>query len=940
MRLTAKERILLYLLENSPPRDTVEVSPDLTQEGVARGSRIDLRHVPQYVRPLLREGLVRERQAHVKGIRQRRKVYDLTESGRMAGNRLRERAKAELIRVQDEAGIRVMTVSEALGQARGRTSLLGLLRASLETGVVDLTHLTPGPPSSFVAMLSAAPRIKTFAGRQKELEALTGEGSGPRIFIVRGVAGIGKTCLAAKACEIQRGTRNIYWRRIRTWDTSLSILAGLGDFLFLLGRPGLRSVLGRGETGRAADVLRQDLPGTRSVLVFDDAHEASREAMAAFQALKDAIAEAKDVRGLILTRRSLAFYDRRDAVLNELIREVDLEGLGPAEAAVLLGKEAADPQTAKLARRFGGHPLILELLRSGESHPETGSRLANVGQFIEEAVYRDLSTTERKMMRLASLYRTPVPRESLFAGSDLNQDALFSLQERGLIRRVGENAFEVHDTIREYFDSLLVGKERETQASFAADQLRTLSSRAESSGDFASSVDCLSNALRLATSPADRIALLEALGDAHERIGDLPEALKGYKGGLALSDDPETAARLHRKSANALIIRGDTGPASKEVDRGLQALGSTKCVERGWLRLLQGDIAADREDWRRALASARSASAVLSEFGEKRGEAEALILLASILVHEPEGDAAEGERLYQTALQLAVSQPDRGLESQAHGDLVHFYLFHRPDLEKAMAHVAAEESTARDQDAYTRLAAVYWKALVQAELLADFVGAEKSLNELVSLAHRTYSTEGSYLARQQLANLAYFRGDFLEARRAYEELWRESRAASRFDFTWSGEFAFEALWMAAECCLWQGDRGGFEKATSELEKVGVQHRIGERVMVVYVLRGISAFLRGNDAEFESSFSHGLAAAERSFKMQEAPGLFLPYLIPYFYGIALRARGREDEGAPYCSRAFEILKMCKLKPRRDALLRGQDHLVQVLREWTAPKAPHG
>ncbi len=936
MRLTAKERILLYLLETAPSKETVEVTPDLTQEGVAHGSWIDLRHVPQYVRPLLHEGLVRERQAHVRGIRQRRKVYDLTEAGRLVGVRLRERAKAELVRVQDDLGVREVTVSEALGLAGDKTSLLRLLRSSWENGVVDLIHLAPGPPASFVAMLSAAPRIKMFVGRQKELEAVTAEGKGPRIFIVRGVAGIGKSCLAAEACEALRSSRNLYWRRVRTWDTSLSILAGVGDFLFALGRPGLRSVLARGETGRAVEVLRKDLPGTRSFLVFDDAHEASREALGALQALKEALAEVEDVRALILTRRSLSFYDRRDAVLDGLIREIDLEGLGPADSAVVLGVDTADPSIVKVARRFGGHPLILELLRSSGSHLGMGARLADVGQFIEEAVYRDLSPTERKMMRLASLYRTPVPREALFAGVDLTQDPLLSLRERALIRRTGENAFEVHDTIRDYFDTLLVGKERNAFAHFAADQLRMLSSRYEGTGNFAASVDCLSNALQLTAQPADQIALLEALADANERIGDLPEALKGYKEGLALGHDPETAARLHRKSANALLTRGDTGPASKEVDRGLQALGARKSAERGWLELLQGDIAADGEDWDRASSSARSAIQILRKFGEKPGEVEALILLAGILVHEPEGDVAEGERLYQAATQLAASLPDRGLLSQAHGDLVHFYLAHRPDVEKAMAHVAAEESTARDQDAYTRLAAAYWKALVQEELLADFVAAEKSLNDLLIIAHRTYNKEGKYLALHQLANLAYFRDDFPEAQRRFEDLWQESRAASRFDFTWSSEFAFEALWMAAECCLRQGDRGEFEKVAAELEDPEVQRRIGDRVMVTYVLRGLSAFVHGDDSGFESWFSRGLVAAEHSFETQEAPFMFLSYLVPYFYGVALRARDRDEEADSYISRAREVLATCKLKARSEALLRGEERAVQILRRWGGPK----
>jgi len=94
MRLTGKERILLYLLEASRLDEGIEVPPQLTQEGVAWGTTLDRRHLPQYIHPLLREGLVRERRAHVRGIRQRRKVYGLTQSGKLAALHLRNRVLA------------------------------------------------------------------------------------------------------------------------------------------------------------------------------------------------------------------------------------------------------------------------------------------------------------------------------------------------------------------------------------------------------------------------------------------------------------------------------------------------------------------------------------------------------------------------------------------------------------------------------------------------------------------------------------------------------------------------------------------------------------------------------------------------------------------------------------------------------------------------------
>ncbi len=51
LRLTAKERILLHLLEFTKYADSVEVPPGMTQEGIAQTAWILVPHVTQYVRP-------------------------------------------------------------------------------------------------------------------------------------------------------------------------------------------------------------------------------------------------------------------------------------------------------------------------------------------------------------------------------------------------------------------------------------------------------------------------------------------------------------------------------------------------------------------------------------------------------------------------------------------------------------------------------------------------------------------------------------------------------------------------------------------------------------------------------------------------------------------------------------------------------------------------
>src|SRR6266545_7614085 len=69
VRLTAKERILIHLADYAKYADVVEVTPEMGQEGIAHAAGIYVQHVRQFLDPLLKEGLVRERTAHVKGHR-------------------------------------------------------------------------------------------------------------------------------------------------------------------------------------------------------------------------------------------------------------------------------------------------------------------------------------------------------------------------------------------------------------------------------------------------------------------------------------------------------------------------------------------------------------------------------------------------------------------------------------------------------------------------------------------------------------------------------------------------------------------------------------------------------------------------------------------------------------------------------------------------------
>lgn len=895
MRLTVRDRILLHLLDFRKHADALEVPLEMTQEGLAQAAWIEQRHVTQYVRPMIREGLLRERVAHVRGIRQRRKVYDLSDSGQLAAVRLRETVRSEVVRVQDADGVHDMTVAEVLKRAEGKASPLGVARRFIQSGTVDLASLTAVPHVPLVEVLSEAPRVEEFVGRQRELEAVTQEADRPRIFVVRGMAGIGKSTLAARACEMLRGSRNLFWHRVRSWDTHESVLATLGEFLSSLGKPGLRAVLVRGEANRAPDVLREDLPGAHAFLVFDDAHEANKEVVSLFRFLKDAAVDARDVRVILLTRVALPFYDRRDVAVDGLVQEIDLGGLGSEDVATLLAEGRAATSLMQLGMQLGGHPLFLRLIRSAPTAELASDVLRDVRRFVEEAIYEELSEAERQMMKIASLYRVPVPRGALFPDAMLSHDVLLSLMNRTLVLPVGPESFEVHDTIREFFVSVLSPPEQWELGAFAVGQLRDLSSQAAAAGDFVSSIDCLSNALQLSASPETRVSVSEALGDANRRVGNLPGSLIAYREAAKVASEPEVRARFHRKTAATFLALGEIPSASEEIESGFWTLRETPSVERGFLDLARCDVSIRLEDWEEAREHGNAALQTFRVFPDVAGRAQTLLALGHIEILAPDGNPSVAEECLTTALDLAKSIEDFGLTAAIHNQLAHLFSYRRADPDRAMEHIAAIEALPEGLvDPNKRLNALMLKGWFNLDQRADLSAAEAHFTDAMALARKIYVPSSIAIARYGLAYVTYFRGKVNEARREF------ARFAMDIHAQGFPSPAAESMWMVAECCLVQGDLQGFNEIVSAFGDPKLSHLVEARPVLAQVVRGIDLFLRGDPKGSDSAFADAIRRSRASLEREE----WLPH---FAYGIVLRAMRRDGEAIRQLRKATKLLR---------------------------------
>ena len=99
--VTSKDRVLLYLSDYARMEDRYELPAELTQESISNATAIQRKHLPQYLKDLVRDNLVVQRKAHVKGMKQRMNGYYLTRQGHALADDMKRRLGAILVPVKN-----------------------------------------------------------------------------------------------------------------------------------------------------------------------------------------------------------------------------------------------------------------------------------------------------------------------------------------------------------------------------------------------------------------------------------------------------------------------------------------------------------------------------------------------------------------------------------------------------------------------------------------------------------------------------------------------------------------------------------------------------------------------------------------------------------------------------------------------------------------------
>ncbi len=631
-----------------------------------------------------------------------------------------------------------------------------------------------------------------FVGRKIEidrcLEALSPEDRGWGVAI-DGIGGMGKTALALEVATLARkqaifdaylfASAKTTWLSpdgVRQETLALSSLdAFCREFARILGQSDIVKITDATERRRA---LLDALRGRRVLLIWDNLETLTREE-------RDQIAEF--LRKLPAPNKAIITSRYRTG---ESALTIRLDKLTPKEATELMRQVGQrQPRVAQELRQAGengwqalydaaaGNPLALDwtlgsIAQKGYSFNTALERLRNAAAssdlygFLFNDAVRGLAKIDLTLLSVLSVFLTPATVDALVDISKLTPTEIRSGLERlialSLVNDLEGERFGLHPLTRNYVIVTLGKTNTATQIATQLDTndqhkaLRYWVDYAQKYGgkdkDAYKTYDKLEAEWQTLEGIANTLRELAGIprtlqdSQAAQMLIDLEQALYNfldfrgywdeairlgewrYEAGQALSKWSD-AGRGANNVAWIHYLRGETDRAATWTDKMATAM------ERGGSRhdhaavsKMQGNVASQRKDWKKAEQHFQEALAAYRELGDEEREGVVLNWLGGIAQSQQQYYRAE--TYYQQALAIAEKQGDKEPEAYISGNLGRLAIYRdcpkdaRPWFERELS--LAQEVSRQDLVASAKSG------------LAQVLEAERRYGEALAIAQQAF----------------------------------------------------------------------------------------------------------------------------------------------------------------------------------------------------------
>ena len=511
-KVPVNHRILLHLKDYHRCREQFELPFALTQLGIAEEVLIHRAAAARSLNEMRESKLVKVETRHVIRGNRKRKVYFLTDEGFVAARELEKNLLETEVKVVQEGSEETRTIPLHKLVSRKQAGLTLVTACNYLQGGQIILPESPGQAKTAkpetgekterqgkkTFFSPSLPDLETFTGRTEELTHIVKlvESGVVSAIVLQGLAGIGKTSLAARVAQEFREKRSVLWLDIHSWESLGRFVGRLLDLL--QNGEGQRDRLvhiapltSQDEElfGRLLDETLRELGSSNCLIVLDDVHCAAKVVLDFLRALLQGMRGIRGPVFLMTTRTMPSFYDQRLVVAERRIVEMSLTGLSFDDAYLLMRlldqertsrtKKESRPGSKMLEmtptevwgylpsktefetiyQETLGHPFSLELLSSlGFS-----SARLDFQRFLKDEILEKLSQEERDLILFSSVFRLPLHMDlllELVPNTRAARQHVELLIQKNLLRGRGK-ALTLHALVRDLARDRLSQEDRE-----------------------------------------------------------------------------------------------------------------------------------------------------------------------------------------------------------------------------------------------------------------------------------------------------------------------------------------------------------------------------------------------------------------------------------------------------------------------------------------------
>ena len=268
---TAKDKVIVHLLDYYDKQDKYPQPAEVTQEGISDCISSKQNTVSYAVRNLVKEGILDERTTRVEGKRQRRKGYFLTDKGfEKARKKKKEMGNARVTLNLDGKDRKVM-LSDVNKYLRMNLSMIEILN-KVKDG--RLEYSIQDKKEDLISYLVDMPQPSNFSSENVKLIERWMNNKENNILILQGDTSVDITNVLSKFIKEMDGKSNLFYFKLDDWHTPRHLLKNLAGFLSKAGEHRLDSHL---EASHDIDFIeiftnfRKDIKSlSHSIMVIED----------------------------------------------------------------------------------------------------------------------------------------------------------------------------------------------------------------------------------------------------------------------------------------------------------------------------------------------------------------------------------------------------------------------------------------------------------------------------------------------------------------------------------------------------------------------------------------------------------------------------------------------------------------------------------------------